>query len=221
MTMIEPTPPSNKRGPYSKSTQTRQSVIDAAKQLVTWKDVYVITIRDVMEKAGLTRPLFYKYFDSLDDLFKVAAAQINDEVATHLSHRIDPQADPAYRSAALIYSYLRVGFEEPTLAWFIVRYGPRSHSLQAHMQGVIDLALHAGVAAGHFILRPEQFASASALIRGTAIMTLRARLTTDSPPDLEQHSVGLILRGLGLSSAESERLAQAAAESQSPLDSHR
>ena len=215
MTMIESPSPSNKRGPYSKSTQTRQSILDAAKQLVTWKDVYAITIRDVMEKAGLTRPLFYKYFESLDELFKVVAAQINDELATHLSQKIDLQADPAYRSASLLYSYLRVGIEEPTLAWFIVRYGPRSHALQVNMHDVIDLALHAGVTAGHFILTPEQFASAGALIRGTAIMTLRARLTTDSPPDLEQNSVGLILRALGLSSAESLRLAQAAAESKS------
>lgn len=209
--MIDQKTPSKKRGPYTKSAQTRQSVIDAAKQLVTWKDVYTIRIGDVMQKAGLTRPLFYKYFSSLDDLFKAAAAQINDELVVRLSQGLDTENDPAYRSASLLYAYLRVGVEEPMLAWFIVRYGPRSHALQANMQQVITLALTAGVEAGYFDLMPEQFTSVTALIRGTAIMTLRARLTTDSGPELEQHSVALILRALGLNSAESARLALAVA----------
>ena len=57
--------------------RTHEIIVDAAKKLLEEKQFEKITVGDIIEKAGVSKPTFYRYFQSKYDL---AAAIFSDSI---------------------------------------------------------------------------------------------------------------------------------------------
>jgi len=69
--------------------QRRQELLDAGAALFAERSYEEISMRDIAQAAGVSKPLLYHYFPSKTELFKAAVA----ENAAELQATIEPQGD--------------------------------------------------------------------------------------------------------------------------------
>src|SRR5918998_1661438 len=55
--------------------ESRAQIIAAAGELVRERSYQELSVGDVMDAAGIGRTLFYRYFDDLADLFRLASRE--------------------------------------------------------------------------------------------------------------------------------------------------
>ena len=67
--------------------QRRQELLDAGAALFAERSYEEISMRDIAQAAGVSKPLLYHYFPSKTELFKAAVA----ENAAELQATIEPQ----------------------------------------------------------------------------------------------------------------------------------
>lgn len=72
--------PINKKGKPSRKTQTRALIVKQAKHLFIERGFANVSIDEVMAASGLTRGVFYTYFDSKVDLY-AQALSVQDTTA--------------------------------------------------------------------------------------------------------------------------------------------
>ena len=72
------------RAPYIRADEARERILDAARALLQERPFAELSVRAVMAEAGLTRTIFYRYFDDLPalaaDLLPDAGDPLVDQV---------------------------------------------------------------------------------------------------------------------------------------------
>ena len=94
--------------------QTRARIIDAAERLVRERSFQELSVADVMERAGLERTIFYRHFEDLADLLRLASREAIDslfETELDLTAERDGTGTEAIRPAmqAAVKVYRRHG----------------------------------------------------------------------------------------------------------------
>jgi AcrR family transcriptional regulator len=94
--------------------ERRSQIVDAGRALFTKHAYEEISMREIAEAAGISKPLLYHYFPSKIDLFKAAVA----ESAAELQSVIEPigQGAPAEQLAASLDAYLG-WIEQNAVTW--------------------------------------------------------------------------------------------------------
>lgn len=94
--------------------ERRSQIVNAGKALFTKHAYEEISMRQIAETAGVSKPLLYHYFPSKIDLFKAAVA----EAAAELQGVIEPVVEgaPAEQLAAGLDAYLG-WIEENAVTW--------------------------------------------------------------------------------------------------------
>lgn len=80
------------------TSQSRESIQDAARELFTQKGVQRTSLQDIADRLGITKPALYYHFKSRDDLVRSILQPLIDEgdqfVADHESRRKADRATP-------------------------------------------------------------------------------------------------------------------------------
>jgi AcrR family transcriptional regulator len=94
--------------------ERRSQIVDAGTALFTKHAYEEISMRQIAEAAGVSKPLLYHYFPSKIDLFKAAVA----EAAAELQRVIEPvgSGNPAEQLAASLDAYL-AWIEQNSVTW--------------------------------------------------------------------------------------------------------
>ena len=94
--------------------ERRRQLLDAGGRLFTEHSFEELTMREIAQAAGVSKPLLYHYFPSKIDLFKAAVS----EKAQQLREAIEPprEGTPFDRLAASIDAYL-AWIEQNSQAW--------------------------------------------------------------------------------------------------------
>lgn len=94
--------------------ERRSQILDAGTALFTRHAYEEISMRQIAEAAGVSKPLLYHYFPSKIDLFKAAVA----EASAELQHVIEPvgSQNPAEQLAASLDAYLG-WIEQNAVTW--------------------------------------------------------------------------------------------------------
>ena len=74
--------------PVEESEGVRQAIFDAAVKIFARKGYHGTTIRDIVEKAGVTQPMVYYYFGSKEKLFLTCVKELFERLA-HEYERVD------------------------------------------------------------------------------------------------------------------------------------
>lgn len=196
---------------YTKWERTRQSLLIATKQLVTEKDVDAISIADIARSANMSRGTVYNYFETVEAALAAAAVELIDEFAGRQRQYAEIETDPARVIAYGVYAALINAFDNQTLAWFYVRYAPRSPEVQAHLDAVMQQILEKGIAEHRFSLSQSRIPAIIIFIRGAVMHALRTLLETEHTDHLEIDIVILVLMTLGLPANEATTITQSIA----------
>lgn len=94
--------------------ERRSQIVDAGTALFTKHAYEEISMRQIAEAAGVSKPLLYHYFPSKIDLFKAAVA----DAAAELERVIEPvgSGNPAEQLAASLDAYL-AWIEQNSVTW--------------------------------------------------------------------------------------------------------
>jgi len=78
----------------SQGRERKQQLVDCAAQLFAERGFDETRIKDIVDRAGVAKGLFYWYFDNKEALFAEVAADIRLRLRKHQAAAIDPEAGP-------------------------------------------------------------------------------------------------------------------------------
>jgi AcrR family transcriptional regulator len=110
------TPPSSRgRGRPRTADRTRQAIKDAAIEL--WRDrgYAGISIQDIADRLGLTKPAFYYHLRTKEDLLNEIAMDGLDLMQVILSEIAESSARPSQKMAAIVDAYVELMTERAGL----------------------------------------------------------------------------------------------------------
>lgn len=196
-----------------RAQRTREALIRAGRQLFAERAVDAVAIDDIVQAADVAKGSFYNHFTDRDDLVKAVVSQIREALETRVGEVNAGVEDPARRVARAVCVYQRYALDEPQNARVLVRVPSGFASLQSpRNQGGVD-DITAGLASGRFTIATTE---AGLLFVMGVSQTAMARTSRDPQPalatSLSQQICALILRGLGVPSAEAETIAAQAAD---------
>jgi len=196
-----------------RAQRTRDALIRAGRQLFAERAVDAVAIDDIVQTADVAKGSFYNHFTDRDDLVKAVVGEIREALEARVGEVNASVEDPARRVARAVCVYQRYALDEPQNARVLVRVQSGFASLSSPLnQGAIE-DITAGLAGGRFSIATTE---AGLLFVMGVSQTAMARTCRDPQPvlaiSLAQQVCALILRGLGVPSAEAETIAAQAAD---------
>jgi len=196
-----------------RAARTREALIRAGRELFAERPVDAVAIDDIVQAADVAKGSFYNHFLDRDALVRAVVGEIREGIEAKIGAVNAGVDDPARRVARAVCVYQRYALDEPLRARVLVRVHSGFASLSSPLnQGGID-DITVGLANGRFSIATVE---AGLLFVMGAAATAMARTSSDpSPPlaiSLAQQICALILRGLGVPSAEAEAISAQAAD---------
>jgi AcrR family transcriptional regulator len=196
-----------------RARRTREALIRAGRELFAERPVDAVAIDDIVHAADVAKGSFYNHFTDREDLVKAVVGEIRVALETRIGEVNAGIEDPARRVARAVCVYQRYALDEPQNARVMVRVSSGFSNVTSPMNqgGVEDIT--AGLASGRFSIATTE---AGLLFVMGVSQTAMARTSRDPQPalavSLAQQICALILRGLGVPSAEADAIAAQAAD---------
>lgn len=156
--------------------RTRSALVAAAAEVFARLGYAHTTIADIAGAAGTSRPSFYQYFTSKDEIFEAVVAQLHERL---IEVQDVPDVDPgdiASVAQCSIAAYLEAYVREQRLLVVLEHQSLDDPALRALYDEIVE---HAGARAQRFIERAireggaRPAASPEALVRALAGMVVR------------------------------------------------
>jgi len=211
--MSEPAPAKPGPAKVGRAQRTRDALIRAGRELFSERPVDAVAIDDIVQAADVAKGSFYNHFTDRDDLVRAVVGEIREALEARVGEVNAGVEDPARRVARAVCVYQRYALDEPMNARVLVRVhsGFASLSSPVNQGGIEDIT--AGLASGRFSIATVE---AGLLFVMGVSQTAMARTCRDPQPalaiSLAQQVCALILRGLGVPSAEADTIAAQAAD---------
>jgi AcrR family transcriptional regulator len=173
---------------------TRDTILQAARELFTRKGFANTTVREICQAAGVTAPVLYYHFGSKEGLFDAVVEDTLTLDSFHalLQEQVAARTDPWAKLRAYVYTYLtrfpthllNPGLHlETSTQLHDISLRQFSSGLEALYQLARDILL-AGITAGEF--RAVDVDTAAACLMGTVDSFVRAQVYLGAEYDLEQ-----------------------------------
>jgi AcrR family transcriptional regulator len=189
--------------------QTRADLLEAARRLFAERGVGEVTIQEITEAADVAKGSFYNHFESREDLQRAAAEVALEELGAANDRDVsERERDPARVIASSLLSTLRTCLADPALGGFLLKNADLVATGDAIlMRGKRDLLR--GRRSGRFAI--EDVDMLLTAVAGAGQSVLRARLRGELSRASELRFIALVLRMLGLETAEAQAIATEAA----------
>ncbi|MFT7246808.1 MAG: AcrR family transcriptional regulator [Candidatus Azotimanducaceae bacterium] len=188
--MVEPTRLAKKR------ERTRQTLIDAATQLVDERDHERISIQDITDKADVGLGTFYNYFDNKQMVFEAALDQIRQRFEIRLDALRSSLTDPASRIAATLQFCFMEALDNEEWKVFLAKSGLEGEHLLLQDPAQCLADIETGAKRGRFKIDNPAFVAnlIYGMARHITIEIAADRLNRGAIPDTTRY----VLRMLGL-----------------------
>ena len=196
-----------------RAARTRAALIRAGRQLYSRRPVDAVTVDDIVQAAAVGKGSFYNHFADRDALVRAISAEIRARVEAAVTEANAEVQDPARRVARAVCTYLRFALESDESAGVLVRIHSGHTSLTAPLNRGLVADIEAGLAAGRFALATVE--AGVLFVLGVTQLALVRVVQEPNPAvavSLSQQMCALILRGLGVAEAETERIAAQASD---------
>ena len=87
--------------------KTRASILDGAAQAFGKLGYAATRVEDVLEASGLSRPTFYKVFDSKDDVFEALSEAHHREIRERIVRSLEGESDPNKQVENIVDAFMR------------------------------------------------------------------------------------------------------------------
>lgn len=182
---------------------------DAALRLYAEKGTTEVSVKDLAEMAGVARGTIYNNLEQPDHLFEQVAAQLADEMHTYVVEVLGAIDDPAQRLSAGIRMYVQRAHEQPHWGRFMVQFAYTNNTLRSLWTGPPMQDLLSGVEDSRYDISHEQLLCALGVIGGATLSAILLVLEGAATwRDAGTQTSVLVLRSLGLDTAEANRIAR-------------
>ena len=178
--------------------RTRARLQEAARRVFGRKGT-AVSINDVVGAAGISRPSFYNYYSTVDQLLE----SVTEDMVVELNAQIDALVrgvdDPAARIATGIRQYCKRAHDDPDWANFLLHFALLNPQIIEVMRRSLLRDIELGVQSGRFPIGNDQVNGVFALIVGgvlAAIMMVRRGV--DGHIVIGQQTAQAALRALGI-----------------------
>ena len=197
--------------PLKSLTPVQRRIQQAALRLFVEKGVDRVNVKDLAQSAKVARGTIYNnQRASTQQMFQEIAGQLSLEMHRRVFATLAETADPARRLAIGVRLFVRRAQEEPDWGAFVTHFGLNNSALRQMWYGPPRKDVSAGIESGRFHLRPEQLPLAMSVIATSALGAMflvlhRHRSWRKAGSDCAE----LLLRALGVSAREAQRIATA------------
>jgi AcrR family transcriptional regulator len=196
----------------AQKAHTRLALQQAGRRLFAQHPVESISIDAVVAAAGVSKGSFYNHFADRDDLVEAIVGDIRGWLHNVVAATNAYEHDAARRVARAVCIFLRYALEDPEGAAVLSRVHGRILAVEAPYNAPLVADIGDGLISGRF--RIATVDAGTMLVIGIVQVGL-LRLIAEPVPALAvaigQQLTMMLLRGLGLESAEAEQLAASAA----------
>jgi AcrR family transcriptional regulator len=126
-----------------RGSRSRDALRVAATALLDDRDASRISITDIVNAAGVTRPTFYQAFDDVSELFTAAAVGRLEEAFAQIDDATLPSGDPMSQMGAAFDVVLNALVEHEQFFLRLLR-GPAGHKVTSAMTDAVSVRLAAG-----------------------------------------------------------------------------
>ncbi len=191
----------------STDINTRQLIASAAIKLFSENGYAGTSIRDIVESAGVTKPMLYYYFNSKEELYRSVLNDIYDAWLPLLQERIEEKTDFQTRLFSLLDYYLDFGDESEIQALRLIystAFGPKAQrdlvdivALEQRHLNLLKQFFQQGIEKG--CIRPIPAEDATFHFLGVLMMHLNRRVVTGQETTQQQKEaiIQYCLRGIG------------------------
>jgi AcrR family transcriptional regulator len=186
--------------------ETRARLVRAARELMARQGIGATSIQEITDTADVGFGSFYNHFESKE----MIAEAVMDEAIESFGAAADALAetldDPAEVVAASVRHAVRHAAADPGWGWFLVRTGlAHAGGFRRGLGQRLARDVRIGVETRRFAVDDP---TAATLAAGGAILALiAARLGGDLGNDAPERAAAVVLRLLGLSTAEAREIA--------------
>lgn len=184
--------------------RTRNKLLRAARTVMGSKGIDATAINDITEEAELSFGSFYNYFSSKEE---VARAVFNEDavlMADLLDAATSPDAGIAEVVGVNIRRTIHRGLTDPVWGWFLIHSVYSINDMVVTMGIRLARDLETGNRSGAFEVK--DISSTVDCIVGGMLYLLRQILEENQPATSVESMVHYVLRGLGVSKEEVERI---------------
>lgn len=204
--MSPATPPDHRtRVAAERRERMRARLIESALTVFAQRGLGANVIQEVIASAGVSQGSFYNYFRTNDELLLAVAEELSNELAGAIEHEVNRYEDPVLRIATGVRLYLHRARAYPLFARFICAAGVHLASPNSLVYEYVPPHLEESFQSGRFTRIPVELALD--LISGFALAAIARLASGEAPADYPEQVVAILLQALGLSQAESRRLA--------------
>lgn len=197
-----------------KRAEARRRLIAAAIDLIVEKGVEGLRLREIADRADIGFGSFYSHFASKQELVEVVVAEYVGSLTAAIITEATALDDPAATAAVAHCAFVRLAFDEPQLAWLLIRLDRADALLETATHPHLDPILAEGMARGRF--HGVEPAVTVSFIVGATIAVMRGILDGRLGPGAEIASARTLLRACGLSDADAMALATSAGDRPGP-----
>jgi AcrR family transcriptional regulator len=121
-------------------SENAEHILHAAVKLFAQKGYEATSTREIMEAAGITKPMLYYYFGSKEGLCRAAIRRFADYFLTCLQKEIDEPRPPRDTLVEVTWLHFRLLLEKPEVNRFflMIYFGPDRASFIADIEAVAE-----------------------------------------------------------------------------------
>ena len=199
----ENTPNHRTRVAAERRERTRGRLLESALFVFSRKGPQAV-IEDVIAPAGMARGAFYNYFRTNEELLAALAAEINNELIRAIDPLVQRLASPVERVACGARLQLHAITQFPHFGAFLSRLPfPTANS---SLLGLRFLTRDIATGIGAQLFRHVEQRVAVDLVAGVVLSAAYALASETLQHDYPEQSVCQMLQGLGVDSAEAQRI---------------
>jgi AcrR family transcriptional regulator len=188
-----------------KRERTRSQLVDAALRVIARKDAGAVSILELAHEASVANGTVYNYFRTREEVIDAAALRLADELTEHQSRMFAGIPDGPTRLALAVRSFVLRAAEDRAWGLVFLRVSAAAaqlgHAVTTRTQGNLRRGLRSGV-----FSYPSE-AAALDLVFGTTMAGMRTVVDGRAGAGHDHAVAYTVLRGLGMSEAQAERLA--------------
>jgi AcrR family transcriptional regulator len=186
--------------------RTRSAIVEAALRLFARQGVGGTAIHEIAGEAGVSNGSFYNYFRTREDVLDAGVRLLAKRLTDDISASYADVSDPAERVAIGSRRFMLKALAEPEWGAAVLRVWNSTPLMAKRVSDAPVKDLRAGRRKGRFSFTSER--AAVDLLQGTVLAAMRTMLEGGAGEEHSESVAAMILRGLGLPSAEAKEIAR-------------
>lgn len=185
--------------------KTRGQLLLAAAKLVASRGTDGLTIEDFIKAAGVARGTFYNYFETREQLIRTLWRHLGKTSMRRIRQLNADDPDPASRLVSGLRMSIRKAMNDHVWGCLVFRISAGNPDLNEELRAFPLYDIREGMRLGRFSLEDPEIAGDYFV--GVAMMAFKAVVIAERPADYPERCAMLVLRGLGLDTAEAVEIA--------------